>query len=400
MTYSSPYTGNALQQFAGSPDVIANTAEQYKTLGDAMKTTADTLRDIADSQISLGTDRLKEDAEKLEGDLRKAGVRYSDTGAALAPYATALETARDWYTRNHAAVSAAERRYLEADSAYFSVLNTPSYGDTDPEESAEELGDAQRELAGAEEDREREWQAFDSVFSVWEAAFDTAADGVAEAMDAADNDDGKWDWLTDALKILGYALIVLAVAALFVVSSPWSTILLATTIALSAVHLAGNVYLYMNGKASLSDVLWSAFGLVTAGIGGLAARSIKLATAANGGADLLQASQTASRMPVFASNVRSFSMPALLPTSRLNPFSVMARGSEWAALSQWGPELAQWTAASVPRSGTIAAAWADVVVSATPNISRAGFTAVGSWGAGIAGGVYSSSPLYQSFGRP
>lgn len=400
MTYHSPYTGNALEQFAGAADVIAATAEQYKALGDAMKTTADTLRDITESQISMGTDRLKEDAEKLEGDLRQAGVRYSGTGNALAPYATALDTAQEWYRRNNAAVSAAERSYLEADSTFTSLLTAPSYGQEAGDDRAEEMGDAQRALEGAEDERRDQWQAFDSVYSVWEDAFDTAADGIAEAMDAADNDDGKWDWLTDALKILGYVIIVLAIAALFVVSSPWSSILLAATLALSAVHLAGTIYLYANGKASLSDVLWSTFGLVTAGIGGLAARSIRLATAANGGAGLLQASQTASRLPVFASGVRTFSMPGLLSTGRLNPFSVMARGSEWAALSQWGPRLAQWTASSGPRGGTIASAWADVVVSATPNISGAGITAVGSWAAGIAGGVYSSSPLYQPFGRP
>lgn len=122
---------------------------------------------------------------------------------------------------------------------------------------------------------------------------------------------------------IGYAIIAIAVVALFVVSSPWSTILLAATLALSAIHLAGTIYMYANGKASQSDVLWSTFGLVTAGVGGLASRSIRLATAANGGEALVTASQTASKFPSFASGVRTASMPQL--SGFTNPFDSGAR---------------------------------------------------------------------------
>lgn len=394
---SSPFTGNELRQFEGTPDTIAATAEQYKTLGAAMKRTADTLRDIADSQISQGTEKLKEDAENLESDLRQAGVRYEGTGTALAPYATALETARLWYTRNHAALEAAETSYTTALADQQEAVWSPT---TDADQHSEDLRDAANAVNAASEAREELWQAYDSVFAAWEEAFDTAADGVADAMDAADNDDGFWGAIATALEYIGYAIIAIAVVALFVVSSPWSTILLAATLALSAIHLTGTIYLYANGKASLSDVLWSTFGLVTAGIGGLASRSIRLATAANGGESLLSASQSASRLPVFASGVRTSSMPGL--GGFVNPFSTLARGPEWAALNRWGNALADWTARSGPRSATIADAWADAVVSAVPRIGGAGVTSVGSWVAGVAGGVYSSptNPFYYSFGRP
>lgn len=397
MTFYSPYTGNALEQFAGVPATILSTAEQYTTLGEAMTTTADTLRDIADSQISLGTDRLKEDAEKLEGDLRKAATRYSQTGTALMPYGDALSEARLWYLQNAESVRQAEQAFLDADSAYSTVLHTPSYGVEDQEQSAEQLGDAQRDRAAAEEERNQQWQAFDSAFEVWATAFETAADGVAEAIDAADNNDGRWDWIADALTVIGWAIIVLAVAALFVVSSPWSAILIGATIALSVAHLAGTVYLYMNGEASLSDVLWSVFGLATAGAGALAGRSIRLATAANGGGDLLQASSQASRLPVFAQGVRTTSMPTL--GGPLNPFSVLMRGREWAALNSWGSQLANWTATGA-RSSTIAADWSQVVVNSVPGVSRAGATAVASWASGTAGGLFTLSPFYTPLGRP
>jgi len=393
----SPFTGHELRQFEGSVETISATAEQYKNLGAAMKRTADTLRDIAASQISQGTDKLKEDAESIESDLRQAGIRYEGTGTALAPYATALETARAWYTQNHGALEAAETSYNSAVSEQNETLWGPV---TDPEQHSQDLEDAAQAVDAASEAREDLWRAYDSAYSAWEEAFDKAADGVADAIDKADNDDSFWGAIAEALTWIGRAIIVIAVVALFVVSSPWSTILLAATLTLSAIHLAGTIYLYANGKASLSDVLWSTFGLITAGVGGLASRSIRLATAANGGEAILTASQTASKFPVFASGVRTTSMPQL--GGFANPFSTLARGGEWAALNRWGTALADWTAKTGPRSATIADAWADMILTSAPKIGGAGVTAVGSWVAGVAGGIYSdrANPLGFSFGRP
>lgn len=392
---SSPFTGHELRQFAGEPDTISKTADQYKTLGDAMKTTADTLRDIGESQISKGTDKLKSDAESIESDLRQAGVRYAGTGAALTPYATALETARTWYTAHHQEVENAENNYQTAYAKHQSTLFSP--GPTDDNGDSDVTTTA-KTLENASDDRDTQWRAYDSVYSTWKTAFDTAADGVADAMDQADNDDSFWDKIAFALEILGYVLVVIAVVALFVVASPWAEILLATTIALSALHLAGTVYLYANGKASLSDVLWSAFGLVTAGAGAIAGRVV--AAGAKAGPEVLAASKAASKLPVFAKDVRTFSMPTL--GGFVNPFSTLARGSEFASLSRWGTDLAEWTARSGPRSATIASAWADVVLESVPKLGGAGVTAVTSWIAGVAGGIYSSprDPFYVSFGRP
>ncbi|WP_194410063.1 hypothetical protein [Microbacterium cremeum] len=388
LLYRSP-NGHELHQFAGEPDVIATTAADYKSLGAAMATTADTLRDIGDSQISLGTDRLKKDAEELEGDLRKAAVRYEQTGKALAPYATALEEARSAYNAHAPAIRAAMTTYRTAlDDAMAPLV--PVEDEQDGPSAAEVLDSAEDALREA-------WQPFDTAFGAWEEAFEKAADGVAEAMDAAGNDDGKWDWISDALKYIGYAIIVLAVVALFVVASPWSTILLAATIALSAVHLAGTIYLYANGKASLSDVLWSTFGLVTAGAGGLLAKGIKTAGAT--GDDILRASAIAQDLPVFTRGARGFSMPRLPAGITVNPFSTLMRGQNWAILNKWGGSLTQW--ASTPaRSGTVAAAWGDAVLDAVPSIGAKGWASLGSWLGGFGGGVFTSTPFYTPTGRP
>lgn len=388
LTYRSPQ-GRELCQFAGNPETIAQTAADYIALGTAMGTTADTLRDIGDSQISLGTNRLKEDAEALESDLRNAAVRYADTGNALSPYAPALEAARLAYTTNESAIRAAMTAYQ---TSLDDLLAPPAAPGAEP---ADDGGPSPAQAAdNAEEALRDAWQPFDSAFDTWETAYEAAADGVAAAMDAAGNDDGKWDWITDALRIIGYAIVVLAIAALFVVSSPWSTILLAATIALSAVHLAGTAYLYANGKATLSDLAWSAFGLVTAGAGGLLARGMR--TAGTAGDDLLNASRLAQDLPVFTRGARGFSMPTV--PGFVNPFSTLARGQSWAALNQWGPRLTQW-AATPARSGTVAAAWGEAVSSAVPRIGALGYANVGTWAAGFLAGAYTSSPAYAPTGR-
>ena len=170
----SPFTGHELRQFEGSAETISATAEQYKNLGAAMKRTADTLRDIAASQVSQGTDKLKEDAESIESDLRQAGIRYEGTGTALAPYATALETARAWYTQNHEALEAAETSYNSAVSEQNETLWGPV---TDPEQHSQDLEDAAQAVDAASEAREDLWRAYDSAYSAWEEAFDKAAAG-------------------------------------------------------------------------------------------------------------------------------------------------------------------------------------------------------------------------------
>ncbi|GAA3919579.1 hypothetical protein [Microbacterium invictum] len=388
LLYSSP-DGHELRQFAGQPDTIATTAADYKSLGASMDATADTLRDIGESQISLGTNRLKEDAEALEGDLRKAAVRYEQTGTALEPYAPALEAARSAYTAHQGTIRDAMDVYRAALNDLMSPTSTDDEDDDGPTPA--------QAAETAEQDLRDAWQPFDTAFSAWEEAYERAADLVAEAMDAADNDDGKWDWIADALKIIGYVIIVLAVVALFVVSSPWAAIILAATIGLSALHLAGTVYLYANGKATLSDVLWSTFGLVTAGAGGLLSRGVS--TAAASGDDIVNASRLAQDLPVFTRGARGFSMPRLPSGLSVNPFSTLMRGQSWSVLNRWGGSLTQW-AQTPARSGTIAAAWGDMVVEAVPRISAVGWASLGNWVAGIGGGIFTSSPFYTPTGRP
>lgn len=259
--------GRELQQFDGSPTTIETDAQQLKDLGAQMEATAESLKEIADSEIhqSKGTTALAEQADEVRGDLAKAAIRYAGTGEALYPYGDALRTAREWYTANAESVRAAEEAYQSAKQEYDSALGAVEGGDTG---AASDVVDSQGVMTSAKEERDALWEKFDTVFDEWEDAYDKAADGVAEAMDEADNDDSWWDKVSNFLAVLGWVIVALAVLAIFVVAQPWAAILLGAIAVLSAVHLAGTIYLYANGKKSLSDVIWSGVGLLTCGVGG------------------------------------------------------------------------------------------------------------------------------------
>ncbi|MFV0405462.1 MAG: hypothetical protein ACK5LN_01355 [Propioniciclava sp.] len=381
LLYQSP-GGNRLQQFAGDPTGIGNTALSYQTLGQAMENTAETLQDIGDSQISKGTDRIKEDASSIEIDLRQAAIRYEQTGAALAPYATALEIAQIAYQTCEQPIEIAMAEYRTALNEV-AMPSTPPLTPSAPEEAAA----ANAALRAAEEALREAWQPFDTAFTAWEEAYEEAAEGVTAAIEAAGNDDGIWDAIECVLDLIGYALVVLAILGLFL-SGPAGWAVLIATLALAAIHLTGTLYLYANGKAGLSDVLWSAFGLLTAGAG----VGLKLFQAAPSGTTLLQNARSASALPSFTSGLRSFSMPRIPSALRVNPFSRMLRGDSWAVLNQWGPRLAAW--ASKPRRmGTIAAQWANAIETSAPKISPLAWVSLGNWVAGIASSIFTSLPF-------
>jgi len=261
--------GHELRQFDGSPTTIETDAQQLTDLGAQMQATADALKEIADSDVhkSKGTTALAEQAEEVRSDLEKAGIRYSGTGDALYPYGDELRTARAWYTANHEDVREAENAYQSARDDFNDAVDDASYG-SGGSDAVDAVGDASTAMSSAEGPRDDLWEQFDSIFDAWETAYDAAADGIADAMDEADNDDSWWDTISDWLTIIGWVIVALAVLAIFVVAQPWAAILLGVMTALSAVHLIGTIYLYANGKKSLSDVIWSGVGLLTCGVGG------------------------------------------------------------------------------------------------------------------------------------
>ena len=123
-------------------------------------------------------------------------------------------------------------------------------------------------LTSARSERNELWGEFDHVFETWSTAYEDAVTGVQRAMDSADNNDGFWEFLDNALEVLGWVLLALTVIAL-VIGAPLAGLLGAIILGLSLLVVAINALKFFAGKGSLSDLLLSFVALAPFGIGKL-----------------------------------------------------------------------------------------------------------------------------------
>lgn len=293
----SPNTGHELRPLEGTPVDISTRATHLKTLATTMETTADQLKNIGDSSVhkSKGTDKLAEMAKETHGDLADAAVRYRGTGAALATYADALQTAQSWLRSNLDDVETAEREFqsavsakAEADQAEMHATNLASGSDDDSLSQAQtqaesEANSAASALTAATTRRNEMWTSFDDMFGTWSDAYDDAVDGIENAIDTAGNNDGFWEFVDDLLDVIAIVLVVLSIIAL-VIGAPLTGLLGMVIFALAAASFLLTALQFAFGRASLSDLAWSAVGLLPFGVGKLLARGVPtLGTVVQGG---------------------------------------------------------------------------------------------------------------------
>lgn len=280
----SPNQGYELRRLAGDADALERRGTHLTELGATMATTAAQLLEIGDSSIhkSKGTDALAETASETAVDLEAAGVRYEETGKVVTTYAAALDTAQTWIHPRIDDIEAAERDYQSALDTLddrqddLSGLERVWVWEDDPTEaelaSAEgAVGQARTELTAAEEARNALWSEFESTFGTWSDAYDDACGGIEQAMETAGNNDGFWEMLDNLLDVLGVILIVLSVIAL-IIGAPLAGLLGLIILGLAVLVLAANLLKFAAGRATLSDVAWSAVGLLPFGIGKVLSR--------------------------------------------------------------------------------------------------------------------------------
>ena len=304
----SPNTGHELRQLEGTASDIVTRAEALKTLATTMETTATQLKNIGDSSIhkSKGTDKLAEMASETHADLSDAAVRYKGTGDSLAVYGEALDVAQTWLRTNMNSVEGAENAYqtaladkADADEAeWFASMRATGSDDEADARAATRAGDtaddASDALAAAEAERTEMWKAFDSVFETWSDAYDDAVDGIENAIETADNNDGFWEFVDDLLDVIAIVLVVLSIIAL-VIGAPLTGLLAGIIFALAAASFLLTALKFAYGRASLSDLAWSAVGLLPFGVGKILSRGVPtLATVVQGGRGAVTAAIRAS----------------------------------------------------------------------------------------------------------
>lgn len=281
MGYSSPNRGYVLRRLDGDPADIDARGRHFIEIGAQMRATADALRGIAESETmkSKGTDELAEAASETHADLGRAATRYELAGPVLVTYADALETAQNRIHPRIADIENAELAYRnavdavgDAQGAVIGLETTWPWEDAPTEAeknaAASELSGARSDLATAEAAREELWSEFETAFGTWSDAYDTAADRLADAVEQAGGNDNLWDQIGTVVDVLGWVIVGLAVVALIVAGGPLFWVL----VGLSALHLLLTLGRYANGNVSLSDVVWSAVGLLSFGAGGILAK--------------------------------------------------------------------------------------------------------------------------------
>ncbi len=277
----SPNRGYELRRLEGESYEIWERGDRLVQLGEQMDSTADTLRTVGDSSIhrSKGTEKLAEMASETAADLAAAATRYDLTGRTLRTYAAALGMAQGWIHPRIDDIEAAELAYqaaqearADAVSAHDRLASVLPWEDepTDQQRASTDadVSQATTALTLAQENRDELWEQFETRFSTWSDAYDDAVDGIQNAMDTADNNDGFWEFIDNALDALSVVILVLSVIALFIGAPLFGAIGL-LILGLSALVLALTLLQFAFGKATLSDVAWAAASLVPFGLGKL-----------------------------------------------------------------------------------------------------------------------------------
>jgi tetratricopeptide (TPR) repeat protein len=368
----SPVGGHELRQLEGNAEKIWERGDKWVKLSNVMESTATELAAIGDSSVhkSKGTDKLAEMAAESVDDLKKAAVRYDETGRALRKYGNALDTAKTWLRNNMADVEAAELAYqsaidakADAKSAQDSLERVWVWEDdptqTELNAARDAVADANGALDSAETKRDELWTAFDQVFEKWSAAYDDAVEDIQKAMESAKNNDGFWEFVDSALNVIAIVMIVLSVIAL-IIGAPLVGLLGMVLLGLTLLTVALTALKFAFGRATLSDLAWSLVGLLPFGIGKILSKGAPvLSTIIRSGRGTVTGAiraglpQVALRRPTtWVSPLRSLVAPVRSwlalprPGMFVNPFRSLAMGGSEAVQvqnflntmrsSQWG----------------------------------------------------------------
>ncbi|QTX05504.1 hypothetical protein [Agromyces archimandritae] len=255
--------GREVQKVTGSPSAIISRGTAIESLGEQMQRAAVTLQLIADGQVGKGKslDEIKDQADEVYADLKKAGERYAPSGTAILAYGTALDGVKELL---NAAVDDCESLWETVQTRAGAV------DDADDTPAGEDGSTSAREdaVSGAEgrlETAKGEWDEaagrFDGHYDTWEAAYESAVTSLQDANEDGVSD-GFWD---DALpffealaKFADWAGLVLLVAAL-VIGGPLVAVL-GTIVAV--IGLIATVVLFAKGRKEGKDLAWAIVGVI------------------------------------------------------------------------------------------------------------------------------------------
>lgn len=283
----TPERGNEIREISGDAAAIISRGRTMQSLGDRMQRAANTLQHLADGTVGKGLsiEQLRSDAEDVHSDLKTAGIRYSPSGAAVKAYGEALDDAQ---TALRPIISDCEALWEVVQSASSALAGADEEGE-DAKQSAFDTAVAEWEAAA---------RSYDGPYEAWDAAYETARDGLEEANESG-VEDSRWDDFVGALDtfvtILGWVGVALVVVAL-VIGGP---IVAAIALVVGVVALLGTIILAVEGRKTGTDVAFAALSIVPFGklaklgpvISGASRGSRVSAVAAHFGDDFIRGAQ-------------------------------------------------------------------------------------------------------------
>jgi len=289
MTLQSPKTGQTLELIDGDADGIERHALDLIASSEAMDRAANRLEDICNGTSDLKSEAItavRESANEVFPELRKAAIRYNGTGEALKTYATALSSVQGAFARctpqggsdpyasmrilvdeiQEANTTATSKRNLEDEAQglvneHNGFLGMGEGTDDQKEDAADGLKEAKAARESAEEELDELWGKFDGRVAYWEDAYDDAVSNIENAFEAAGNNDSFLDTVVEILTWVGIGL---AIAA-FLLTGPLAAALALIAVAVSVLSLAIEIGKFMNGDGDWLDLSFAILGLLPFG---------------------------------------------------------------------------------------------------------------------------------------
>ena len=270
--------GNEICVVTGNAQGIINRGSEIQSLGEQMEGAAAVLRVIASTGVAdkgLSIEKIKEVIGEIDEELRLAGTRYTPTGKALGVYGAALASVQD-------DMALIVPRCQEAWDSYLTVrqtsrdlgFNAPSptsfsLQSDDARADALQTYNAAVTLAGTNTETAHdafltEARSYDTTYSTWETAFNTATESIGTATTGG-IEDSRWDDLdgvvAGVLVVLQWAGVALAIAA-FVIGGP---IIIAIGAIVAIAALALTIYKSARGDATKVELALAIVGVIPFG---------------------------------------------------------------------------------------------------------------------------------------
>jgi uncharacterized protein YukE len=264
----------------GDANSAQQLAQRYAATADEISSQVQKLRRLADNSSSYwqgqAADKFKSHASDLADRIEKAKSRYTAAADAINQFAAGLA---DVQRRAYEAIEQAQSAQQTMHTAKARLDSLPTSSDaTDPNVTAERQtqmrahDDASAAYGKADRD-------YGDAVNDYRHLADQAASGLNDVINHDDVQDGWLDkhfqFIKDALKIIGAIVIALVIVAFIIGTFGGGIAILATlaTVAtwlaagLTAVTLVAHMALALTGHGSWTDVIFDVVSLATFGVG-------------------------------------------------------------------------------------------------------------------------------------